>query len=86
MFHAGLHRSTDSQLKLWNLSRPNAINTFTGHINEKNFVGLATDGDYVLCGELSCLCGELSSLCGELSVVSCLCGELSVLRVILYWL
>ncbi|KAK7094399.1 E3 ubiquitin-protein ligase COP1-like [Littorina saxatilis] len=42
--------STDSQLKLWSLSRPNAINTFTGHINEKNFVGLATDGDYVLCG------------------------------------
>ncbi|KAL8575675.1 hypothetical protein ACOMHN_055864 [Nucella lapillus] len=42
--------STDSQLKLWNLSRPNAINTFTGHTNEKNFVGLATDGDYVLCG------------------------------------
>ena len=53
--HAGLDRSTDSQLKLWNLSRPNAINTFTGHINEKNFVGLATDGDYVLCGESFCL-------------------------------
>ena len=68
VFHAGLHRSTDSQLKLWDLSRPNAINTFTGHINEKNFVGLATDGDYVLCGELSCLCGELSCLCGILSV------------------
>merc|ERR1711913_216648 len=23
---------------------------FTGHVNEKNFVGLATDGDYVTCG------------------------------------
>ncbi|XP_067662002.1 E3 ubiquitin-protein ligase COP1-like isoform X1 [Haliotis asinina] len=42
--------STDSQLKLWNLSKPNAVRTFKGHINEKNFVGLATDGDYVSCG------------------------------------
>ena len=24
--------------------------SFTGHVNEKNFVGLATDGDYVTCG------------------------------------
>ena len=23
---------------------------FTGHVNEKNFVGLATDGDYITCG------------------------------------
>ena len=22
----------------------------SGHVNEKNFVGLATDGDYVTCG------------------------------------
>lgn len=42
--------STDSQLKLWDLKRPNAVCTFTGHTNEKNFVGLATDGDYVACG------------------------------------
>ncbi|XP_059152150.1 E3 ubiquitin-protein ligase COP1-like [Physella acuta] len=42
--------STDSQLKLWNLNRHNAIATFKGHINEKNFVGLATDGDYIACG------------------------------------
>uniref|UniRef100_A0A452V3U6 E3 ubiquitin-protein ligase COP1 n=1 Tax=Ursus maritimus TaxID=29073 RepID=A0A452V3U6_URSMA len=32
--------STDSQLKLWNV----------GHINEKNFVGLASNGDYIACG------------------------------------
>ena len=24
--------------------------SFTGHQNEKNFVGLATDGDYIACG------------------------------------
>ncbi|BFZ20618.1 hypothetical protein BsWGS_23656 [Bradybaena similaris] len=42
--------STDSQLKLWSLGRHNAISTFKGHINEKNFVGLATDGDYIACG------------------------------------
>lgn len=42
--------STDSQLKLWTTSKPTSVRTFNGHINEKNFVGLATDGDYVACG------------------------------------
>ena len=42
--------STDSQLKLWTTSKSNSVRTFNGHINEKNFVGLATDGDYVACG------------------------------------
>ncbi|ELU11082.1 hypothetical protein CAPTEDRAFT_134783, partial [Capitella teleta] len=42
--------STDSQLKLWSLDRPQSLRTFMGHTNEKNFVGLATDGDYVACG------------------------------------
>lgn len=43
--------STDSQLKLWNFNDPLYCNrTFTGHVNEKNFVGLATDGDYIACG------------------------------------
>ncbi|XP_052222820.1 E3 ubiquitin-protein ligase COP1-like [Dreissena polymorpha] len=42
--------STDSQLKLWSTSKPTSVRTFNGHINEKNFVGLATDGDYVACG------------------------------------
>ena len=43
--------STDSQLKLWTInSTPSCVRTFRGHVNEKNFVGLATDGDYVACG------------------------------------
>uniref|UniRef100_A0A6M2DG30 Putative e3 ubiquitin-protein ligase rfwd2-like isoform x1 n=1 Tax=Xenopsylla cheopis TaxID=163159 RepID=A0A6M2DG30_XENCH len=42
--------STDSQLKMWNVNTPYCLRTFVGHINEKNFVGLATDGDYVACG------------------------------------
>ena len=42
--------STDSQLKLWSLNKQHSIRTFRGHSNEKNFVGLATDGDYVACG------------------------------------
>ena len=48
-----LHRSTDSQLKLWSLKKPQCLRTFKGHINEKNFVGLATDGDYIACGLFS---------------------------------
>lgn len=42
--------STDSQLKMWNINTPYCLRSFLGHINEKNFVGLATDGDYVACG------------------------------------
>lgn len=42
--------STDSQLKLWDISKPHCLRSFKGHLNEKNFVGLATDGDYVACG------------------------------------
>lgn len=42
--------STDSQLKMWNINTPYCLRSFVGHINEKNFIGLATDGDYVACG------------------------------------
>lgn len=42
--------STDSHLKLWNINTPICLRSFLGHINEKNFVGLATDGDYIACG------------------------------------
>lgn len=42
--------STDSQLKMWNINTPHCLRSFVGHMNEKNFVGLATDGDYIACG------------------------------------
>jgi E3 ubiquitin-protein ligase RFWD2 len=42
--------STDSQLRMWNINKPQCLRSFVGHINEKNFVGLATDGDYIACG------------------------------------
>ncbi|XP_067894109.1 E3 ubiquitin-protein ligase COP1 isoform X3 [Heterodontus francisci] len=42
--------STDSQLKLWSVNRPHCLRSFKGHINEKNFVGLASNGDYIACG------------------------------------
>ncbi|XP_053668667.1 E3 ubiquitin-protein ligase COP1-like [Anopheles marshallii] len=50
--------STDGQLKLWNInSPPFCLRSFTGHINEKNFAGLATNNDYLACGS------EDNSLC-----------------------
>ena len=53
--------STDSQLKLWQLSgQPSCVRTFRGHLNEKNFVGLATDGDYLACGQF---CWHLVLFC-----------------------
>ncbi|ODN06461.1 E3 ubiquitin-protein ligase RFWD2 [Orchesella cincta] len=43
--------STDSHLKLWNLDESmSCVRSFQGHINEKNFVGLDTDGNYIACG------------------------------------
>jgi E3 ubiquitin-protein ligase RFWD2 len=49
---------TDGTLKLWNVnSPPYCHRSFTGHTNEKNFVGLATNGDYLTCGS------EDNSLC-----------------------
>jgi len=44
--------STDSNLKLWSLDDDSmsCVRSFQGHINEKNFVGLATDGNYIACG------------------------------------
>lgn len=42
--------STDSQLKMWSINTPYCLRSFVGHVNEKNFVGLATDGDYIACG------------------------------------
>jgi E3 ubiquitin-protein ligase RFWD2 len=42
--------STDSCLKLWSTESMDCVRSFTGHTNEKNFVGLATDGNYLACG------------------------------------
>ncbi|KAK3814122.1 MAG: WD40-repeat-containing domain protein [Benniella sp.] len=42
--------STDSTLKLWNTLRMNCVRTYTGHVNEKNFVGLSASGDWISCG------------------------------------
>ena len=42
--------STDSTLKLWSTTQNECKRTFTGHTNEKNFVGLSTSNDYIACG------------------------------------
>ena len=42
--------STDSELRLWQAGTTPCIRSFRGHTNDKNFVGLATNGDYIACG------------------------------------
>eukprot|EP01105_Mastigella_eilhardi_P024559 TRINITY_DN643_c1_g2_i2.p1 TRINITY_DN643_c1_g2~~TRINITY_DN643_c1_g2_i2.p1 ORF type:complete len:548 (-),score=112.01 TRINITY_DN643_c1_g2_i2:58-1569(-) len=42
--------STDSTLKLWDLNKWECRQTFTGHVNERNFVGLAQNHDLIFCG------------------------------------
>lgn len=42
--------STDSTLRLWDTKACTAGRVFSGHNNEKNFVGLSVDGDFMACG------------------------------------
>ncbi|KAL9266877.1 E3 ubiquitin-protein ligase COP1-like protein [Drosera capensis] len=42
--------STDSTLQLWDLQDHSLLRTYRGHTNEKNFVGLTVNGEYISCG------------------------------------
>lgn len=42
--------STDSTLKQWRLNEGQCTRTYTGHLNEKNFVGLETHEGYIVTG------------------------------------
>jgi E3 ubiquitin-protein ligase RFWD2 len=47
--------STDSTLKMWNLNEGQCTRSFTGHVNEKNFVGLETHNGYIVTGKNICV-------------------------------
>lgn len=42
--------STDSTLRAWSRQEKLAVRTYTGHLNCKNFVGLAADGEFLATG------------------------------------
>ncbi|KAI3741015.1 hypothetical protein L1987_58679 [Smallanthus sonchifolius] len=42
--------STDSTLRLWDVKENMPLRTFRGHTNEKNFVGLTVNNEYIACG------------------------------------
>ena len=42
--------STDSTLRMWDVQGHRDLRTFSGHMNEKNFVGLSVDGEFTACG------------------------------------
>ncbi|CAM8908657.1 unnamed protein product [Rhodiola kirilowii] len=42
--------STDSTLRLWDVKDNSPIRTFRGHVNEKNFVGLTVNTEFIACG------------------------------------
>ncbi|KAH9551797.1 hypothetical protein CY35_09G031600 [Sphagnum magellanicum] len=42
--------STDSTLRLWDVQENCSIRTLQGHTNEKNFVGLTVNSEYIACG------------------------------------
>ena len=45
--------STDSELRQWDYQSGSTIKQYRGHVNEKNFVGLSINGDYIVCGRYS---------------------------------
>ncbi|CAM6037565.1 unnamed protein product [Sphagnum compactum] len=42
--------STDSTLRLWDVQGNSSVRTLQGHTNEKNFVGLTVNNEYIACG------------------------------------
>ncbi|KAB1222087.1 E3 ubiquitin-protein ligase COP1 [Morella rubra] len=42
--------STDSTLRLWDVKDNLPVRTLKGHTNEKNFVGLSVNSEYIACG------------------------------------
>lgn len=44
------NRSTDNSLRRWNTLTNESTMSYTGHSNEKNFVGLSVSGDWISCG------------------------------------
>ncbi|KAL0300864.1 UNVERIFIED_CONTAM: E3 ubiquitin-protein ligase COP1 [Sesamum radiatum] len=42
--------STDSTLRLWDVNENVPLRVFRGHANEKNFVGLTVNSEYIACG------------------------------------
>ncbi|XP_031485976.1 E3 ubiquitin-protein ligase COP1 [Nymphaea colorata] len=42
--------STDSTLRLWDVKENFLMRVFKGHTNEKNFVGLTVNSEYIACG------------------------------------
>ena len=43
--------STDSELKLWNVESEQCVRTYKGHVNEKHFVGLTVNRNFIACGK-----------------------------------
>ncbi|KAL8189188.1 hypothetical protein R6Q57_028754 [Mikania cordata] len=42
--------STDSTLRLWDVKQYLPVRTFRGHTNERNFVGLSVNNEFLACG------------------------------------
>jgi len=49
--HFLLNRSTDSEMKLWDVNTGRCLKTYHGHKNDKNFVGLTVNGNHIVCGK-----------------------------------
>eukprot|EP00173_Palmaria_palmata_P004059 Plantae.Rhodophyta-Palmaria_palmata.ctg4772.p1 GENE.Plantae.Rhodophyta-Palmaria_palmata.ctg4772~~Plantae.Rhodophyta-Palmaria_palmata.ctg4772.p1 ORF type:complete len:570 (+),score=118.34 Plantae.Rhodophyta-Palmaria_palmata.ctg4772:92-1711(+) len=48
--HEMVSACADSSIKLWNLKTMELDRTFTGHSNDRRFVGLSVTPDYIACG------------------------------------
>ena len=46
--------STDGELKLWSQRSNTCVRTLSGHLNEKNFVGLTVNNHFIAGGKQDC--------------------------------
>lgn len=53
--------STDSTLRLWDVTSQQLSRMYRSHLNEKNFVGLSVEGDFLACGSET---GEVCYIAG----------------------
>ena len=56
--------STDSTLRMWDVKGLSPKRTYDGHVNEKNFVGLSVDSDFLACGS------ETNEVCAGMPCLS----------------
>ena len=61
--HEVVSACVNSSLSIWDVSTSERLRHLSGHVNVRNFVGMAVNGSYIACGsETSQVCSAVSLL------------------------